>query len=54
MGVDAIRSAIVMQFRSFTAIVEAIGLLLEVAPTEEIERRLRNEVLVTQVSVALA
>ena len=35
-------------------LAEAIGLLLEVAPTEEIERRLRSEVFVTQVSVALA
>ena len=35
-------------------LAEAIGLLLEVAPAEEIERRLRSEVFVTQVSVALA
>lgn len=35
-------------------LAEAIGLLLEVAPVEEIERRLRDEVFVTQVSVALA
>ena len=35
-------------------LAEAIGLLLEVAPSEEIERRLRSEVFVTQVSVALA
>lgn len=35
-------------------LVEAIGLLLEVAPAEEIERRLRSEVFVTQVSVAVA
>ena len=35
-------------------LVEAISLLLEVAPAEEIERRLRSEVFVTQVSVALA
>lgn len=35
-------------------LAEAIGLLLEVAPTEEIERRLRSEVFITQVSVALA
>lgn len=33
---------------------EAIGLLLEVAPVEELERRLRSEVFVTQVLVALA
>jgi predicted RNase H-like HicB family nuclease len=35
-------------------LAEAIGLLLEVAPAEEIERRLRSEVFVTQVLVALA
>jgi predicted RNase H-like HicB family nuclease len=35
-------------------LAEAIGLLLEVAPSEEIQRRLRSEVFVTQVSVALA
>ena len=35
-------------------LVEAISLLLEVAPAEEIKRRLRSEVFVTQVSVALA
>ena len=35
-------------------LAEAIGLLLEVAPSEEVERRLRSEVFVTQVSVALA
>lgn len=33
---------------------EAIGLLLEVAPVEELERRPRSEVFVTQVLVALA
>lgn len=30
-------------------LAEAIGLLLEVAPVEEIERRLRSEVCITQV-----
>lgn len=35
-------------------LAEAIGLLLEVAPAEELERRLGSEVFVTQVSVALA
>lgn len=34
-------------------LAEAIGLLLEVAPAEEIECRLRCEVFVTQVSMGL-
>jgi len=35
-------------------IVEAIELLLEVAPPEELERRMRREVFITQVSVPVA